>query len=332
MKAKIVGIGGYIPPKIRNNEYLASVTETSDEWIVQRTGIKERRILEDGLGTSDMIVKAIEDLLLKYEVALDDIDALIVATCTPDMPMPSTSAIVCGKLNAKGIFGFDINSACSGFIYALDIAASLIESGRFKNIIVAGADAMSRVTDINDRSTNILFGDGAGVVLVQPTPSDKGIIDVYVDGNGEGQDHLHIQGGGSLHPLSAEVLNGKTNCIKQNGKVVFKNAVEKMTFACEKILERNNLSPDEVDWLIPHQANYRIIDAVGNHLKIAPQKVLSNVESVGNTTAASIPLCLWQFQERLKTGDTLLLVAFGAGFTWGSALIEWSPNSKKDTQ
>lgn len=328
MTAKIVGVGGFVPSGISNNHYLACITDTSDEKVVQRAGIKERRILGEGLATSDMIVLAVEDLLSKSDVGIKDIDCLIVATCTPDMPMPSTATIVCRKLKVENVFSFDLNSTCSGFIYALRVAASLVESERFKNIIVAGADTMSKVTNLDNCNTNILFGDGAGVVLLQPCSSGIGLLDsiVEVKGKVESKEYMNIEGGVSLNPLSYDVLADKKNFIKQNGKIIFKNAVEKMTEVCEMILKKNNVIPDQIDWFVPHQANHRIITAVGNNLKLDSKKVLKNVEKFGNTTSASIPLCLWEFQIQLKRGDLVLLSAFGAGFTWGAALIEWAYN------
>lgn len=326
MAAKIIGVGGFVPPNVRNNEFLTTVTNTSDAWIVQRTGIKERRILDQELATSDMIVAAIQDLLSVSTIQLDDVDCVIVATCTPDMPMPSTANIVCSKLKMSDCLAFDLNSACTGFIYALSIASSLIESGRCNNIIIAGADTMSKVVNIQDRSTNILFGDGAGVVLLQPTIEKRGIIDATSGNDGEGVEHITIEGGGSQYPLSQEVLNSGKNFLKMNGKIVFRNAVERMTETCNKILSKNGFISKDVDWVICHQANLRIINAVRDELEIDAEKILVNVENFGNTTAASIPLCLWEFQNNFKQGDLILLTAFGAGFTWGSVLIEWSYN------
>ena len=326
LQAKIAGIGGFAPSTIRTNEHLASVSDTSVEWILRRTGIRERRILQDGLATSDMVVEAIKDMLLKTTLAFDEIDCLIIATTTPDMPMPSTATIVCRKLGIKNSFAFDVNAACSGFLYALTLGTSLIESGKYKNVIVAGADKMSSVTDIYDRNTNILFGDAAGVVLLQQAVDnecDEKYIRTISEGNGEGIEFLNIEGGGSLYPSSMETLMSGRHYLKQDGKVVFKKAIEKMTSVSERLLQENNLSIDEIDWFVSHQANYRIIEAVGTNLKINSSKVLSNVAMYGNTTAASIPLCLWSFQDKIKKGDLVLLTAFGAGFTWGSALIKW---------
>lgn len=319
----IKAIGGYVPEEIRTNEYLASISDTSNEWILRRTGINERRILDNTLATSDMAVKAIKDLITGI-VSIDEIDCLIMATSTPDMPMPSTASIVCRKLGIENIFGFDINAACSGFLYALTIGSSLIETGRYKNVIVVGADKMSSVTDVYDRKTNILFGDGAGAVLLNPSFEENGIIDMLMQGNGNGTEFLNIEGGGSLKPPSLATLIAKDHYIKQEGKVVFRNAIEKMTLACCDILKRNNLEISDVDWLVPHQANRRIIDTVGKNLKITSEKVLVNVDRYGNTTAATIPLCLWDFHDKFKKGDLILLTSFGAGFSWGAMLIKWN--------
>ncbi|WP_312075859.1 beta-ketoacyl-ACP synthase III [Chryseobacterium sp.] len=325
INAVIAGVGGFVPAEVRTNEFLSTISETSDEWIVKRTGIKERRILEDGLATSDMIVEAMNNLLDKTKISQQDIDCIIVATSTPDMPMPSTAAIVAQKLRITNAFLFDVNSACSGFMTAFSLGTSLIETRKYKNVIVAGADKMSSVTDIYDRSTNILFGDGAGIVLLQLS-ENIGVIDYMMNGNGEGSDDLKIEGGGSLHPISANVLSARTNFIRQNGRVVFKNAVEKMTSVCEDILAKNNLQSEDVSWFVTHQANLRIIEAVGKNLNISENQVLSNVENYGNTSAASIPLCLWDFEDRLKKGDKVLITAFGAGFSWGAAILEWNYN------
>ncbi len=324
LQAKIMAVGGFVPQDRRTNADLETISETSDDWIIKRTGIKERRILADGSATSDMIVPAIQDMMDRTGVTLQNIDCLIVATCTPDMPMPSTANIVCHKLGLKNVFGFDINAACSGFLYALSLGASLMESGRYKNIIVAGAAKMSSVTDMQDRKTNILFGDGAGAVLLQSVTGESGsIIDSILDGNGNGKDFLNIPGGGSLNPASIESLSNRQHYIRQEGRIVFRNAIEKMVAVCRELLERNNLDIKEVNWLVPHQANLRIIEAVGKELGMDNTKVLTNVQNFGNTTAATIPLCLWDFRDKLKKGDMVLLTAFGAGFTWGATLIRW---------
>ncbi len=320
--AAITAIGGYLPEERRTNADLEKLTDTSDEWIVQRTGIKERRILQDGLGTSDMIVKAVEDLLKHYPRDIKAVDAIIVATSTPDMMMPSTANILAEKLDLDQVTAFDVNAACAGFLHVLDIGAALVESGRHKNVLVIGADKISSYVNIYDRSTNILFGDGAGVVWLEPS-EEAGVMDSLLLGNGKGTAFLNIEGGGSLFPFTEELLNSGKRHIKQNGKVVFKQAIQSMSEACRDILKRNSLTIKDVDWLAPHQANKRIIDAVGNELKIAAEKTLVNIAYYGNTIAATIPLCIWEHREQLKKGDLMLLTAFGAGFSWGASLLRW---------
>ncbi len=320
--AGITAIGGYLPEERRTNADLEKLTDTSDEWIVQRTGIKERRILQDGLGTSDMIVKAVEDLLNHYPRDIKAVDAIIVATSTPDMMMPSTANILAEKLDLDQVTAFDVNAACAGFLHVLDIGAALVESGRHKNVLVIGADKISSYVNIYDRSTNILFGDGAGVVWLEPS-EEAGVMDSLLLGNGKGTAFLNIEGGGSLFPFTEELLNSGKRHIKQNGKVVFKQAIQSMSEACRDILKRNSLTIKDVDWLAPHQANKRIIDAVGNELKIAAEKTLVNIAYYGNTIAATIPLCIWEHREQLKKGDLMLLTAFGAGFSWGASLLRW---------
>lgn len=321
--AAITAIGGYVPENRRTNEDLGKISETSDEWIMQRTGIKERRILEDGLATSDMIVEAVFDLLRNYPKNIQDVDALIVATSSPDMLMPSTANILAEKLGLENVTAFDVNAACSGFLHVLDIGAAFVESGRHKNVLVIGADKISAFVDIYDRSTNILFGDGAGVVWLEPSEK-AGVMDSLLLGNGKGTSALNIQGGGSLFPLSEELLSSNMRFIKQDGKVVFKQAIKAMSDACLAILKRNNLGVKDIAWLVPHQANKRIIDAVGKEINIDSAKTMVNIEKFGNTISATIPLCIWENRNKLKTGDLVLLTAFGAGFTWGASLLEWA--------
>lgn len=320
--AQITAIGGYVPDNRRTNADLEKISDTTDEWIIKRTGIKERRILEDGKATSDMAVLALENLTKMYNKKLEDIDALIIATSSPDMPMPSTANIVCDKLNIENVWAFDINAACSGFLYALEMGATLVESKKYRNVVVIGADKISAYVDVFDRSTNILFGDGAGAIWLEPHPS-KGIIDALLLSNGKGKEYLNIEGGGSLYPFNLE-KNQTKQYIKQDGKIVFKNAVRSMSDACLSILERNKLSIDDVNWLVPHQANKRIIDAVGKEIGIEEEKALNNIAYYGNTIAATIPLCLWENKDKIKTNDLLLLTAFGAGFSWGASLLKWT--------
>lgn len=318
--ANITAIGGFVPDGIRSNEDLALVCETSDEWIVKRTGIKERRILADDLATSDMVVEAIKNLFDNYSKDMSDVDVLIVATSTPDMLMPSTANIVCGKLGLKNVWAFDLNAACSGFLYGLNVGSGLIESGRYKKILVVGADNISSFVDLKDRSTNILFGDGASAVLLEPN-EEFGVINSLLKSNGEGRPFLHIEGGGSSFPSTADNLD--KHFIKQDGKIVFKQAVTAMSETCLELLEQNELTVADVSWLIPHQANKRIIDAVGSFMKIESGKTMVNIENYGNTIAATIPLCMWDNIEKFKKGDLVLLTAFGAGFSWGATLIKW---------
>ena len=318
--ANITAIGGFVPDGVRSNDDLALVCETSDEWIVKRTGIKERRILADHLATSDMAVEAIKNLFDNYDKKISDVDVLIIATSTPDMLMPSTANIVCGKLGLKDVWAFDLNAACSGFLYGLNVGSGLVESGRYKNVLVVGADNISSFVDLNDRSTNILFGDGAAAVLLEPN-EEFGVINSLLRSNGEGRPFLHIEGGGSLHPANEETLD--KHFIKQDGRVVFKKAVTAMSETCLELLDQYNLTADDVNWLVPHQANKRIIDAVGSAMNLPEEKALVNIEKYGNTIAATIPLCMWENIEKLKKGDLVLLTAFGAGFSWGATLLKW---------
>lgn len=319
--AVISAVGGYLPPYRRTNQELEKVTETSDEWITKRTGIKERRILDKDLATSDMAVEAVKNLVQNYQKDLSKIDAVLFATATPDMPMPSTASILCKKLGIQTSMALDINVACSGFLYALDLGASLIESGRYQNILVVGADKISTYVDITDRTTNILFGDGAGVVWLEVS-TQQGFISSKLYSNGEGKDFLHIEGGGTLYPYLQEEYSEK-HYIKQDGKVVFKHAIEAMSSACKEVLAQNQISVEEVNWLVPHQANKRIIDAVGKEIGISEEKTIINIQHYGNTIAATIPLCLWENAPKMKNGDLVLLTAFGAGFSWGATLLKW---------
>lgn len=320
--AAITAIGGYLPQERRTNFDLEQVCDTSDEWIIKRTGIKERRILEAGLATSDMAVMAIHDLCTRYNKDVADVDAIIVATSTPDVLMPATANIIAQKLNLNNVWAFDMNAACSGFLYALDMGASLVETERYKNVLIVGADNISAFVNIHDRSTNILFGDGAGVIWLEPS-AEEGIIDAFMQSNGDGRDFLNIEGGGSLYPTSEKPFNQERSYLKQDGKVVFKQAVQSMGNACKSLLERNQLGIDAVDWLIPHQANKRIIDAVGKEISIQESKTLTNIEYRGNTIAATIPLCIWENIKQIQKGDLLMLTAFGAGFSWGASLLRW---------
>lgn len=321
--ASITAIGGYLPQQVRTNHDLEQACATSDEWIVKRTGIKERRILEKDLATSDMAVAAIRNMVTEYKRNISDIDAILVATSTPDMLMPATANLIAEKLGLTNIWAFDVNAACSGFLYALDLGASLVETNRYRNVVVVGADNISSFVNIEDRSTNILFGDGAGVVWLEPT-QEEGIMDAFLQSNGIGKEYLNIEAGGSLYPFNGDVIvENERKYIRQDGKVVFKQAIQSMSDACKHVLSRNNLTVEDVRWLVPHQANKRIIDAVGKEINIEEGKTLSNIEYLGNTIAATIPLCIWENVKKLNKGDLVMLTAFGAGFSWGASLLRW---------
>lgn len=323
-RAAITAIGGYVPDYILTNEELSKMVETSDEWITQRVGIKERRILrEKGKATSDLAVNAVNQLLEKSNTKPEEIELLICATITPDYPFPATANIICDKAGLQNAFSFDISAACSGFIYGLEIARNFIESGRYKKIILVGADMMSAITDYTDRTTCPLFGDGAGAVLIEPS-EEYGIIDSILGTDGSGVKYLHQKAGGSLNPASHKTVEEHQHFLWQEGRTVFKFAVSKMAEISELITKRNNLKHSDIDWLVPHQANMRIIEAVAQRLELPLEKVLINIQRYGNTTAATIPLCLWDFESKLKKGDNIILTAFGAGFTWGSIFLKWA--------
>ena len=322
--AAITALGGYVPETILSNHDLEKMVDTNNEWIISRTGIHERRILnDDTLATSDLATMAVKTLLEDSKINPDEIECVIVATATPDYIMVSTASIVCEKAGLKNAWGVDSNAACSGFLYALTLGSSLIESGRYKNVIVIGADANSSIVNYEDRNTCILFGDGAGAVLLEQTEQDTGIVDNVFKTDGVGKEHLIVTAGGSLHPSSVSTLDNKLNYISQNGRIVFKAAIEGMTQTCGDILQRNELTTDDVDWLIPHQANLRIIQAVGDKLGLAEDKVKVNIQRYGNTTAATIPLCMWEYKNDFKENDNMLLTAFGAGFSWGATYLKW---------
>ncbi len=324
-KANISAVGKYVPEKILTNKDLEKLVDTNDEWIFTRTGIKERRIADDNEPTSVLATKAIQNLLDEYNISPDEIDALVLATISPDMFFPSTAALVLDNLNIKNAFGFDISAACSGFIYALKIGDSFIKSGMAKKVLVVGADEMSTITDYTDRNTCVLFGDGAGAVLLEESKSDCGIIESILHTDGSGKDLLNITGGGSLNPATHETIDKKMHYIYQDGRPVYKFAVKYMTQVAKDVLKKHNYSSEDVSLLIPHQANKRIIEAVGKRLKIDPKDVFVNIEKYGNTTAATIPMGIYDAvqEKRLIKYDLLLLVAFGGGFTWGSSLIRW---------
>jgi 3-oxoacyl-[acyl-carrier-protein] synthase-3 len=322
--AVITGIGGYVPEYVLNNHELSAMMDTSDEWITTRVGIKERRILkEPGEGTSFMAVKAAEDLFAKVSTGPQDIDLIIVATTTPDYIFPSLASVIADKLGIKGALGFDIQAACSGFIVGLANAASFIESGRYKKVLVFGAEKMSSITNYEDRTTAPLFGDGAGVVLVEPTTEEVGIMDSLLFTDGSGGKHLMLKAGGSAKPASLETIEKREHSVYQEGQYVFKHAVTNMANASGDIMDKNGLNSEDISWLIPHQANLRIIDAVVARTGVDYSRVIINIEKYGNTSAATIPICMWEREKDFKKNQNIILTAFGAGFTWGSVWLKW---------
>ncbi len=324
IRAAITGVGGFVPEDILSNADLEKMVDTTDEWITTRTGIKERHILRTpGQATSDMGVEVVKQILAKTNTSPEEIDMLICATVTPDTAFPDTANTILDKVGAKNAFGFDINAACSGFLFALTTGAKFIESGMYKKVIIVGADKMSSIVDYTDRTTCIIFGDGAGGVLLEPTDDGTGVIDSVLRSDGSGREFLHMKAGGSLKPASAETVAKREHFVYQDGKPVFKAAVTGMANTVNQVLERNNLTINDVDWLVPHQANMRIINAVGDMLDMPKDKVMVNIHKYGNTTAGTLPLCLWEYEPQLKKGDYLMLTAFGGGFTWGSTLLKW---------
>ncbi len=325
LKAAITCVGGYVPETKLTNFDLEKMVDTNDEWIRTRTGISERRILrEPGKASSDMAVKAIEEILRKKKLDPLEIDCIICATVTPDMVFPATANIIGDKIGAKNAFGFDLGAACSGFLFALNTGAAFVETGKYKKVIVVGVDKMSSIIDYTDRATCIIFGDGAGAVLLEPNKEGNGIMDAILKSDGSGRDYLHIKAGGSLKPASVESVMAKEHYAFQDGQPVFKFAVKGMADVSAELLDKNNLTGDDIAWLVPHQANLRIIDATANRAGIPKEKVMINIHKYGNTTAATIPLCLWEWESQLKKGDNLILAAFGGGFTWGAAWVKWA--------
>lgn len=322
--AKITAVGGFVPEDILSNKDLEKMVDTSDEWITSRTGIKERRILKTpGAATSDMAVEAVREILINNNISADEIDLLICATVTPDTIFPDTANTILYKLGAKNGFGFDISAACSGFLYALTTGSKFIETGTYKKVIIVGGDKMSSIVDYTDRTTCIIFGDGCGAVLLEPSEEKEGVIDAILRGDGAGREFLHMKAGGSQRPATHETVAQREHFVFQDGKPVFKAAVTGMVKTVNEILERNHLTVDDIHWLVPHQANMRIITSVGEILGVPPQKVTVNIHKYGNTTAGTLPLCLWEYQDRFRKGDNIILTAFGGGFTWGSVYIQW---------
>ena len=328
--AAITAVGGYVPEYVLTNKILATMVDTNDEWITSRTGIKERRILkEQGQGTSFMAIKAAEQLLSKNNINPEDIDMVIMATATPDMPVAATGVYVASQIGAVNAFSYDLSAACSGFLFGMSTAARYIESGRYKKVLLIGADKMSSIVDYTDRTTCIIFGDGAGAVLFEPNLEGLGLQDEILRSDGVGRPSLKIDAGGSILPPSNQTIADKQHYVHQDGKTVFKFAVSKMADVSEKIMQRNNLTGDDVSWLVPHQANKRIIDATSRRMNLPQDKVMLNIHRYGNTTSATLPLCLFDYENQLKKGDNIVFAAFGGGFTWGSIYVKWAYDPKQ---
>ncbi len=331
IRAAITSIAGYVPENILSNLDLEKIIDTSDEWITSRTGIKERHIENNpDKATSDMAVEAVNLLLKKRGISAEEIDLLICGTVTPDLVFPSTSNLICAKVGAKNAWGFDLGAACSAFIYGLSTGAQFIETGKYKKVVVVGADMMSRIIDYTDRATCVIFGDGAGAVLLEPTTEDVGVMDFLLHADGNGATYLHMKAGGSLRPPSHETVDKRMHFVHQEGQAVFKHAVYNMAEVSAKIMEKNNLKSEDVKWLAAHQANKRIIDATSQRMGIGSDKVMMNIERYGNTTAGTIPLLLWDYEKQLRKGDNIILSAFGGGFTWGAIFLKWAYDGSKE--
>lgn len=329
IRTAITGVQGWVPDYRLTNDELSKMVDTSNEWIMQRIGIEERRILKDkNKATSDMAAEAVKGLLKKTGTKPEEVELVICATVTPDMMFPSTSNLVCHKAGLKNAWGFDLAAACSGFLFALETGNNFIRSGAHKKVIVIGADKMSAITDYTDRTTCPLFGDAAAAILLEPSKDENGIIDHIFGVDGSGHKHLQLKAGGSLHPASHETVDNKEHFIYQEGQTVFKVAVSKMADVSVEIMERNNLTSEDLAWLVPHQANMRIIEATAKRMNLAKEKVMINITRYGNTTAATIPLCLWEWENQLKKGDNIILSAFGGGFTWGAIYLKWAYDSQ----
>lgn len=326
--AAITGVGGYVPDYILTNHELESMVDTNDEWITSRTGIKERRILKgEGLGTSYMAAAAVRELLAKTKTDPKEIDLIICATITPDMPFPATANLVADQIGAINSFSYDISAACSGFLYALTTGAKFIESGQYKKVVIIGGDKMSSIINYKDRTTCIIFGDGCGAVMLEPTTENVGVMDSILKSDGSGAQYLNMKAGGSRMPATHESVDANLHYVFQEGAAVFKFAVYNMADVSAQIMERNNLKSGDIQWLAPHQANKRIINATSSRMSLTEDKVMMNIEKYGNTTAGTIPLLLWDYEKRLKKGDNIIIAAFGGGFTWGSVYVKWAYNS-----
>ncbi|TCC97921.1 ketoacyl-ACP synthase III [Pedobacter hiemivivus] len=323
--AAITAVHGYVPDYVMTNKELESIVDTTDEWITSRTGIKERRILKgEGLGTSDMAVHAVNGLLEKRGISAEEIELIIFCTTTPDMPFPASANILADKIGAKNAWGYDLQAACSGFIFGLSTGAQFIESGKHKKVLVVGGDKMSSIINYQDRTTCIIFGDGCGAVLLEPNEEGLGVMDSILRSDGSGKQYLHQKAGGSARPATHETIDNNEHVVYQEGQAVFKFAVTNMADVAAEIMDRNQLSSDEVTWLVPHQANKRIIDATASRMGVGAEKVMINIQRYGNTTNGTIPLCLWEWESQLKKGDNVILAAFGGGFTWGSVYLKWA--------
>jgi 3-oxoacyl-[acyl-carrier-protein] synthase III len=326
--AAITAVGGYVPDYKLTNKELETMVDTNDEWIRSRTGIEERRILKgEGLGSSDMAVPAVAEICKKRGIDPSEIECIICATVTPDMVFPATANIIADKIGAVNAFGFDISAACSGFLFALTTGASFIESGRYKKVVIVGVDKMSSIVDYSDRTTCIIFGDGAGAVLLEANEEGNGVLDSILKSDGSGSKYLHMKAGGSVRPATVESVLAKEHYAYQEGQAVFKFAVKGMADVSYELMQRNNLTADDIAWLVPHQANLRIIDATANRMDLPKEKVMINIQKYGNTTAGTLPLCLWDWEKQLKKGDNIILAAFGGGFTWGATWLKWAYNS-----
>ncbi|MDL2223168.1 ketoacyl-ACP synthase III [Bacteroidales bacterium OttesenSCG-928-M11] len=327
--AVITGIGSYVPKYVMTNEEISQHVDTSDEWIKKRIGIEERHILkpEEGKGITYLAEQAVADMRTRRDFDPLSVEAVVFSTTTPDYFIPNSASLLAYKLGMTNAFGFDLNAACSGFIYGLEVGSAFIVSGKYKKVLVVAGDVLSSVTNYEDRNTCPIFADGCGCVLLEPTTEDVGIMDSYMRSDGDSVEHLHLLGGGSVNPASYETIDNRLHYIWQDGKVVFKHAVSSMADSCEQVLKRNNLTKDEIDWVVPHQANRRIIDSVAHHLGIPTEKVMINIEKYGNSSAGTIPLCLKQWETSLKKGDKIILTAFGGGFTWGAIYLKWGYNS-----
>lgn len=329
LRAAITAVHGYVPPDLLTNKELEKMVDTTEDWILSRTGINERRILKgEGLGTSDMGAEAVKGLCAKRGIDPLEIDMIICATTTPDLQFPATANIISDKIGAKNAFGYDLNAACSGFIFALTTGAKFVESGSHKKVVVVGGDKMSSIIDYTDRSTCIIFGDGVGAVLLEPNTEGYGVIDSILRSDGAGRHYLHQKAGGSVKPASHATIDAREHFVYQEGQTVFKFAVTNMSEVSAEIMEKNNLKAEDINWLVPHQANKRIIDATSSRMGISNEKVMLNIQRYGNTTNGTIPLCLWDWEDKLHKGDNIILSAFGGGFTWGSIFVKWAYDSK----